>query len=121
MKSLVRNRPAVCLLLSLILLALVPAVLATSGVITVFNPGGSIQTYPASINNHGAITGWHNNGSFLIVGFVRQEDGTVTNFDATSSNNTSPVSINNNGAITGFCLDPSRPGFRGFVRKQDGA
>ena len=77
MKSLLRNRPALCLLLSLVLLALVPAVLATSGVINVFAPFGSIETFPASINNHGAITGWHIDGFLFRSGLQRPANALV--------------------------------------------
>src|SRR6266571_8180748 len=123
MKSPPRNRPAVCLLLSVVLLALVPAVLATSGVINVFAPFGSIETFPASINNHGAITGWHIDGSLFPSGFVRDDDGTITSFDASAPNappNTRPFSINDQGAITGYWVDSLARAPRGFVREEDG-
>src|SRR5215467_220926 len=99
MKSLLRNRPAVCLLLSVVFLALVPAVLATSGVITVFSPYRFIQASQVSINNHGAITGWQDDGSFFPTGFVRSEDGTITSFDAAPQGPpfARPFSINDQG------------------------
>src|SRR5215831_2712091 len=119
MKSLLRNRPALCLLLFVVLLALVPAVLA-SGVFTVFDVVGATETTPVSINNPGAITGGYR-ALGVIHGFVRNEHGVITSFDPPSSFNTNPVGINNLGVIAGyFRSDPFTGVVHGFVRDEHG-
>ena len=49
-----------------------------------FDPAGSINTVPLSINPTGEITGFYEDTSFLNHGFVRTRDGTITTFDVRS-------------------------------------
>jgi hypothetical protein len=74
--------------------------------IITFDPPGSIQTEPLSINALGAITGWYLDGNDGNHGFVRAPDGTITNIDAPKGTcGTVAWSINRKGAVTGTYLD----------------
>src|SRR5207302_10032600 len=51
------------------------------GTFTCFGAPGSFSPVPFSINNAGAVTGWHGNH-----GFIRDAQGTFTSFDVEGSN-----------------------------------
>ena len=60
------------------------------GKITTFDVPGSSQTFAVSINDEGAITGYHGTTpppGFLVQphGFVRDPEGNITTFDVPSS------------------------------------
>jgi hypothetical protein len=61
--------------------------------ITTFDPPGSVQTTPMSINAGGAITGSYSDGN-TTHGFLRMPDGTITSFDGPGATGTLPASIN---------------------------
>jgi len=87
------------------------------GEIVSFDAPGSTGTFPASINNAGAITGYYTVANGRAFGFVRHPDGKFTSFDPGA--NTFPRSINNKGVITGSYTNDA--GTHGFVRAPDGA
>jgi hypothetical protein len=75
----------------------------TAGTITSFDPG--IDTFPASINNQGAIVGVYS-GSTASSGFLRLPDGTITLLEAPacgppSLHQSIATSINDAGVIRG--------------------
>lgn len=75
--------------------------------IITFDPPGSVQTMPMSINAAGAITGSYSDGT-TTHGFLRMPDSTFTTFDAPGAMGTLPFSINAAGAIAGYYL-PAPP------------
>jgi hypothetical protein len=98
----------------------------TQDQITTFDPPGSYNTIPTSINPNGEIAGYYFGPTGATAhGFVRNKDGTITSFDADPKNlhGISPTSINPNGEITGFFFTVGGPyGLlsHGFVRAADG-
>jgi hypothetical protein len=84
-----------------------------------FDPPGSVQTNPHSINSVGAITGWYWDADTVSHGFVRDPQGNIVSFDAVGSQNTSPMVINDFGAIVGNYSD-SNGASHGFVRDPQG-
>jgi hypothetical protein len=52
---------------------------------TFFDPPGSTQTEPHSINDVGEIAGSYTEGSQGTHGFVRAPDGTIMSFDPSGS------------------------------------
>jgi hypothetical protein len=84
-----------------------------------FDPPGSIDTRPRSINPAGEITGFYEDTSLVSHGFLRARDGTITTFDVPGSIGTSPQSINPAGEITGLYNDTSFV-LHGFLRARDG-
>jgi hypothetical protein len=97
----------------------------THGRFTSFDPGFS--TFPTSINNDGAITGYTTEPPLGAAhGFVRAPGGAITSFDPptlatgcfpVAGSSTDPTSINDNGVITGLlsCLN-AVPSIIGFAR-----
>jgi hypothetical protein len=99
---------------------------APSGVITEFDPTGSIFTNPNAINVGGAITGFYFDANFVGHGFLRAVDGTITSFDAPGAdmtpgtgNGTFGVDLTPTGEIQGIYVDASGV-LHGFVRAPDG-
>ena len=86
------------------------------GTVTTFDPAGSLATYPASVNDKGAIAGSYIGSDNAEHGFVRSPDGTIETFDPPGSSGTLPRRINRNGDITGTFYDGSV--YRGFVRSK---
>jgi hypothetical protein len=83
------------------------------GTITTFDPQGSTQTAPQSININGVAA-----GSFSDVGshgFVRTERGSLVTIDFPGGNNTNVWSINGFGAVTGTYQNIAESTL-GFVR-----
>jgi hypothetical protein len=84
-----------------------------------FDPPGSTNTVPRSINPAGEITGFYEDTSLVSHGFLRARDGTITTFDPPGSIYTAPQSINPAGEITGLYQDVNfEP--HGFLRPRDG-
>jgi hypothetical protein len=90
-----------------------------NGTITSFDPPGSVDTSPVSINNAGAIAGHYNTADGGGHGFVRHPSGQFTSFDAPNGFPIFVSSMNNSGDITGFFYTD---GLRriGFVRHAAG-
>lgn len=88
-----------------------------------FQVPGSMGTYPMSVNNSMAVTGYYYASSTVVRGFVREPDGAVTTFDVAGSGWTEPESINDAGEITGYYEDFSpKNSFQSqsFIRYADG-
>jgi hypothetical protein len=92
---------------------------AANGTFTTFDPLGSIDTQPFSINAGGAITGFYIDASFVFHGFLRGANGTFITFGPPGAINIFPMSVNSEREITGWYTDAS---FRrhGFLRTQCG-
>jgi hypothetical protein len=90
-----------------------------SGAITLFDPVGSIQTFPRAINAKGEIVGYYTDANDVGHGFLRDPSGTITSFDPPGSRGTFPWSINTKGTSAGVYFG-SGP-FSGFIRSHDGA
>ena len=86
---------------------------------TIFDPPGSTNTLPRSINPMGVIIGQYTDASNVVHGFLRAPDGNITTIDPPGSIYTDPTSINLAGAIAGFFTDASHVG-HGFLRDLDG-
>ena len=69
-----------------------------------FQVPGAMGTYPMSVNNSMAVTGYYYASPTLTRGFVRQADGTYSTFDAVGSSWTEPEGINDAGEVTGYYL-----------------
>ena len=67
-----------------------------------FQVPGALGTYPMSINNSMAVTGYYYVSSTVTGGFLRSADGTITTFNVRDGVWTEPESINDAGDITGF-------------------
>jgi len=83
-------------------------------------------TYPASINDFGAMTGWYLDSNNVYHGFLRRGNGRFTDFDAPGAdltpgdfNGTVPQNLNDFGEITGYYTDASNVN-HGFLRSRDG-
>ena len=106
---------AVCALL------MCPFASAQGPTITSFDPPGSLQTVPLSINTAGSVTGYYSDGT-AVHGFLRTSDGSITSFDGPGGTGTNPYSINAAGAITGsYIASRGFFGFHGFLREPDGS
>ena len=105
-------------LLALCTLGLSLSASAQKSAFTKFDPPGSIETIPNSMNRSGAITGYYFDGN-IFHGFVRSPDGTFTTFEFPGAPSTAAASINATGVITGFYFDGNLVA-HGFVRSPDG-
>src|ERR1700678_1647874 len=81
------------------------AAAAAQPVYTTFDPPGSVETFPESINDTGAISGWYYDSKGMPHGFVRTNDGTITSFDPPGSTATFSYGINRTGVIAGYYAD----------------
>ena len=86
----------------------------SQGEFSSFDPPGSLQTYPSSIDAAGIITGYYEDAASIVHGFVRSRTGEITTFDAPDSTQTVPQSINAQGATTG------NGSYHAFVRNRQG-
>jgi hypothetical protein len=86
-----------------------------SQLLTTFDPPGSVETYPSSINSVGAITGNYMDAASTVHGFVRDPLGMIVLFDPVGSKEPEPKALNDGGAIVGFYRD-SNSVAHGFVR-----
>jgi hypothetical protein len=100
---------------------------AADGLITEFDPPGSILTNPNAIDALGEITGFYFDANFVGHGFLRAADGTITSFDAPGAdrtpgtgNGTFGVSLTPSGEIEGVFVDANGV-LHGFVRSNQGA
>jgi hypothetical protein len=85
----------------------------------IFDPPGSTNTLPKSINAEGAIAGSYTDANLVLHGFLRAPDGSFTTFDPPGAAYTFPASINRVGAIAGSYTDASLV-VHGFLRAPDG-
>ena len=99
---------------------------APNGIITEFDPPGSIFTDPNAIDQTGAIAGFYYDANFVGHGFLRTPNGTITSFDAPgadhtpgSFNGTFGVGLTPNGEIEGVDVDVNGV-LHGFVRSTNG-
>jgi len=99
---------------------------AANGVITEFDPPGSIFTNPNAIDALGDITGFYFDADFVGHGFLRARDGTITSFDAPGAdmtpgvgNGTFGVSLTPSGEIEGIVVD-AQGVLHGFIRSNQG-
>jgi hypothetical protein len=98
---------------------------APNGVITEFDPTGSILTNPNGIDAPGNITGFYFDANFVGHGFLRALDGTITSFDAPGAdmtgdgNGTFGVGLTPSGEIEGVYVDVEGV-LHGFVRSNQG-
>jgi uncharacterized membrane protein len=84
-----------------------------------FEVPGALGTYPMSINNSMAVTGYYYASSTITRGFLREADGTIATFDVLGGLWTEPESINATGDIAGFYEVVSGVP-QGFVRYSNG-
>jgi hypothetical protein len=89
---------------------------SAEGVLTSFDPPGTLLTQYISINRAGQVTGSYNvktsikpsvkpggsTPSILSHGFLRAHDGNMESFDPPGSFQTTPTSINTLGVVTGW-------------------
>src|ERR1700682_4607742 len=115
--SLVTNRKQVAMLCLAQCMLLSLCALAKEATITSFDPPGSRQTIPLSINTGGSVTGYYSDGSG-IHGFLRTPDGSFTAIDVPGSTATYAWSINRAGWIAGYFLASQM--WHGFLRAPDG-
>ena len=99
---------------------------APTGVITEFDPTGSIFTDPNAIDQTGAIAGFYFDANFVGHGFLRTPSGIITSFDAPgadhtpgSGNGTFGVGLTPSGEIEGVYVDVNGV-LHGFVRSTNG-
>ena len=97
---------------------------APNGIITEFDPAGSIFTNPNAISETGAITGFYVDASGVGHGFLRAPGGTITSFDAPGAgtapgDGTFGVSLTPGGEFEGVYVDPNGV-LHGFVRSNQG-
>jgi hypothetical protein len=109
---------AVCFVLCTLGLS-VSANAQTQPTFSTFDPPGSVNTYPASINPAGVITGYYYDADLVPHGFLRSHDGTITTFDVPGGIFTVPTSINPAGEIMGHYF-AATGGLHGFLRVRDG-
>ena len=84
-----------------------------------FQVPGALGTYPMSINDSMAVTGYYYVSSTVTRGFLRDADGAITTFDVSGGVWTEPESINAAGDITGF-YEAVAGVPQGFLRYADG-
>jgi len=99
---------------------------SANGVITEFDPPGSIFTNPNAVDEPGEITGFYFDANFVGHGFLRAPDGTIMSFDAPgadmtpgSGNGTFGVGLTPNGDVEGVYVD-AKGVLHGFMRSNQG-
>jgi hypothetical protein len=98
---------------------------AANGVITEFDPPGSILTNPNAIDTIGQITGFYFDASFVGHAFLRATNGTFTQIDAPGAdttgdgNGTFGVGLTPSGEVEGVYVDINGV-LHGFVRSTQG-
>ena len=131
--SAVRRRGALGLCLVMCTLALglstsaqKPRIITFDAPFADLTPGDFNGTYPTSINDSGAITGYSNDANLVSHSFLRSPDGKFTTFQAPGADTnpadaegTNATGINALGVITGYYGD-SNGVAHGFLRGPDG-
>jgi len=94
---------------------------AADGRITTIDIGAA-STWPAAINDKGAITGgFFDSDNGIPHGFIRTADGANVKFDVPEGTyGTAPQSINIDGVVTGYYYDHPNGNTHGFIRTPDG-
>jgi hypothetical protein len=84
-----------------------------------FEVPGALGTYPTSVNNSMAVTGYYYVSSAVAQGFLRDPEGAITTFAVRDGEWTQPESINAAGDVAGFYeVVAGVP--QGFVRYSNG-
>lgn len=101
----------------------IPPPTAVGTFITFDVPGAVNGTFPASINNGGAITGsYGDNIGSGSHGFIRAANGSFVTFDVQGAVfGTFPSAVSNNGDTVGSYQDNIGSGFHGFIRTAKGS
>ena len=94
---------------------------SASGGITAFNAGDSSFTVCYGINNAGEVTGFYEDTTGLLHGFLRSPAGSIATFEVPGSPTcagcgTIAYAINTAGDIVGYYLDANTVS-HGFLRK----
>jgi hypothetical protein len=80
------------------------------GALTSFDPVGSVDTEPISIDPGGEISGVYSDANHVSHRFLRDPEGAVTSFDAPDSNGgTFVTGMSPRGEITGYYNDWDEP------------
>ena len=92
-----------------------------SGTISLFDPPGSVDTIPETINQSGTISGAYYDSASLIHGFILSPSGnyTIVDVPGASGKGTVGAVINDRGQLTGAYTDG--PLERGYLRSAGGA
>src|SRR5260370_41534935 len=120
-----RRTAALAFCLALCTLGLGITASAQGPTVTTFDaPGAGMGaqqgTYPQSVNEAGAITGWYTDLRFVNHGFVRSLGGTITTFDAPGAGTrpgrrSPPYSGAPAGVVEGYYQDANSVS-HGFLR-----
>ena len=95
------------------------------GMITEFDPPGSVLTNPNAIDETGEIAGFYFDANSVGHAFLRAPDGTFTTVDAPGADNTGDgngtfgVGVTPNGELEGVFVDTNDV-LHGFVRSNQG-
>jgi hypothetical protein len=87
---------------------------------TIFDPPGSVETFPRYIDASGIIVGDYSPDKVNGKGFIRAADGTITVFRPKGSEVVEAVGIDGQGRVSGSYVPHKREQERGFVRAADG-
>jgi hypothetical protein len=90
-----------------------------------FDPPGSFNTAPEWISNHGEITGYYEDETGVLHGFVRHKDGTFTTVDvpdatAAEGKGTFPMVLSEDGEVAGHHSAGVSGADRGFLLHKGG-
>lgn len=94
---------------------------SAEGVITSFDPPGTLLTQYLSINGAGAIAGSYQvqqslSSTFNSHGFLRSPEGKIVSFDPPGGTQTTATGIEDRGVITGWYYGSTAPNASGFLR-----
>jgi hypothetical protein len=99
----------------------------SNGIFILFDPPGSVHTFPGAINSAGLIVGGAADANNILHGFVRSVNGAITTFDVPGAGTTPgsfegtlALGVSSFGLCTGYWIDSSVVG-HGFVRYPNGA
>lgn len=92
---------------------------APNGILTGFDPVGSVNTLVSGINSAETIVGAYFESTGGVQGFLRSADGAITSFDVPDAIITDAVNINVEGEITGSYYD-STGAAQGYVLSGSG-
>ena len=85
-----------------------------------FDPPGSVDTVPRTINTRSQSVGRFTDGSGMVHGYLRQPDGTFATIDPPGSTFAEAFGINDAGTIAGVWQDVNGA-FHGFTRSPSGS
>src|SRR5579871_973541 len=73
----------------------------------IFDPPGSAQTYPQSVNASGLVAGFYYDGTADYYSFLRRPSGQFVTFGVTGAIATYAYSVNDAGTVTGYSQPPT--------------